>query len=309
MRPAWLFVFSLAFPVHAAPPDRPALEREIARAEAAGEWRAALAAAEDLNEIVEFEHVASLYRLARLHALLGEREQAYEALERMHAAGLFNAHEIRRDEAFAAMREEDRFKDFTNRVRFKAYLWLLERPERDEYQQPERVMRTLAFRPGERVADVGAGSGYFARRIARAVGAEGVVHAIDLDAELLAWLEARAKEEGLANLETRLVKKDDPEIPPGSVDTILMVDTLHYMPAAERGAYAKKLRAALAPKGRVVVIDFRPKTPEERPWGPPPSQKMAREEVDRAMAEAGLVPVRVHDWLTEQFFVEYAAAP
>jgi SAM-dependent methyltransferase len=309
MRPAWFLVPFLVLPAHADTPDRAALEREVIRAEAAGDWRAALAAAKDLNGMAEFDHVASLYRLARLHAHLGERAEAYEALERMHAAGLFNAHEMRRDEAFAAMREEDRFKDLTNRVRFKAYLWLLERPERDAYQQPERVMGTLAFRPGERVADVGAGSGYFARRIAGAVGAEGIVFAIDLDAELLAYLEARAREEGLTNLETRRVKKDDPEIPPGSVDTILMVDTLHYMPAAERGAYAKKLRAALAPGGRVVVIDFRPKTPEERPWGPPPSQTMAREEVDRAMAEAGLVPVRVHDWLTEQFFVEYAAAP
>jgi len=84
-----------------------------------------------------------------------------------------------------------------------------------------------------------------------------------------------------------------------------MVDTLHYV--KERSAYAKKLRAALAPGGRVVIIDFVPKLLAERPWGPPPEQKMSREEVDAAMAEAGLLPARVHEFLTEQFFVEYRA--
>jgi hypothetical protein len=59
----------------------------------------------------------------------------------------------------------------------------------------------------------------------------------------------------------------------------------------------------------VVVVDYYPKTFEERPWGPPPEQNMSREEVDAAMAEAGLVPVASHDFLAEQFFVEYRVAP
>jgi SAM-dependent methyltransferase len=133
----------------------------------------------------------------------------------------------------------------------------------------------------------------------------GVVWAIDIAPEVLEVLEARARQEGLANIGIQRVTPDDPQLPPGGVDTILMVDTLHYIKGPDRGAYAKKLRAALAPGGRVVVIDFVPKPLEERPWGPPPQQKMSREEVDAAMAEAGLVPARVHDFLTEQFFVEY----
>jgi ubiquinone/menaquinone biosynthesis C-methylase UbiE len=153
------------------------------------------------------------------------------------------------------------------------------------------------------VADIGAGSGYFTRRIAPAVGATGVVWAIDIAPEVLDYLEARARRGGLANVRVQRVQPDDPQLPAGGIDTILMVDTLHYV--KERESYAKKLRAGLAPGGRVVVIDFVPKPPEERPWGPPPEQKMSREEVDAAMAEAGLVPARVHDFLTEQFFVEY----
>jgi hypothetical protein len=83
-----------------------------------------------------------------------------------------------------------------------------------------------------------------------------------------------------------------------------MVDTLHYV--ADRAAWLKKVRAGLAPGGRVVVIDYIPKSEEERPWGPPPEQSMSREEVDAAMAEAGLAPSKVHGFLPEQFFVEYS---
>jgi ubiquinone/menaquinone biosynthesis C-methylase UbiE len=164
-------------------------------------------------------------------------------------------------------------------------------------------MEVLAFREGERVADIGAGSGYFTRRISRAVGPSGVVWAIDIRPEILAVLHERARRDGLSNNRLQRVDPDDPQLPAGRVDTVMMVDTLHYV--KDRAAYARKLRAALAPGGRVVIIDFRPKPLEERPWGPPPEQKMSREEVDSAMAEAGLFPAQVHEFLSEQFFVEY----
>jgi SAM-dependent methyltransferase len=291
--------------VHAqAPaPDRALLEKRLAAAESSKEWATALEAAVPLEAIVEEEHVETLYRVTRLHAFLGHREETCEALERLSQAGLFDVSRVRREEAFSFLREDERFKKAVRAIWFRGYLWLLERPERDAYQKPDQVMAALAFRPGERVADVGAGSGYFARRVSKAVGPTGEVRAIDIAPEVLEYLEARARREGLANLRIQRVQPDDPQLPAGGVDTILMVDTLHYV--KDRGAYAKKLRAGLAPGGRVVVIDFIPKSPEERPWGPPPEQKMSREEVDAAMAEAGLAPARVHDFLTEQFFVEY----
>jgi hypothetical protein len=87
------------------------------------------------------------------------------------------------------------------------------------------------------------------------------------------------------------------------VDTILMIDTLHYV--KDRTAYAKKLIYGLAPGGRVVIIDYRPKPFEERPWGPPPQQQMSKEEVDADFAAAGLKVLRSHEFLPEQYFVEY----
>jgi SAM-dependent methyltransferase len=284
-------------------PERALGERRLAAAESVKDWAGALEAAVRLEALAEQEHLEALYRVARLHALLAHREEACEALERLGQAGLFDVGRVRRDEAFSALREDERFRKAVRAIWLRGYLWLLERPERDAYQKPDQVMAALAFRPGERVADIGAGSGYFARRVSKAVGPTGEVRAVDIAPEVLEYLEARARREGLTNIHIQQVQPEDPQLPPGSIDTILMVDTLHYI--KDRGAYARKLRASLAPGGRVVVIDFLPKPPEERPWGPPPEQKMSREEVDTAMAEARLAPARVHDFLTEQFFVEY----
>lgn len=286
----------------ALPPSEP----ELAAAIAAGDHARALGLAVRLNEVAEAKHVETLYAVARLHGLLGHPDEAFAWLERAAAAGILDVYEVRQDEAFAALRDEERFKTLTRKIWLAGYLWLLERPERDDYQKPEEVMRVLALRPGERVADLGAGSGYFTFRLARAVGPEGRVRALDVNDTLLELLRSRVADSGLTNVEVAKVERDDPKLPPGGVDTILMVDTLHYI--QDRPAYARKLAAGLAPGGRVVIIDFLPKPIEERPWGPPPEQKMAVEEVDAAMAAAGLVPTAVHDFLTEQFFVEYRAA-
>jgi ubiquinone/menaquinone biosynthesis C-methylase UbiE len=289
-----------------SPSELRELEGELAAALAAGDDERALTLAVRVNDAIEPRHVDALYTVARLHARLGHEKEAFDWLERAGAAGLLSVQELRADEAFAALREQERFLALTRAVWLKGYLWLLERPERDVYQLPARVIETLALRPGERVADVGAGSGYFTVRLARAVGEEGTVWALDINETLLEHLRRRVGEEGLTNVRVAKVAADDPGLPPGGVDTVLMVDTLHYV--RDRAAYARRLRAGLAPGGRIVIIDFRPKPLEERPWGPPPEQKMAREEVDAAMAAAGLVPAAVHDFLSEQFFVEYRAA-
>ncbi len=270
---------------------------------AAKDWAKALPLAEEAADRAAEAHVDALYRLARVHALLGQRKEACDALQRMHEAGLFDVHTLRKDEAFAALKDDPRFQSLSKAIWLKGYLWLLERKERDDFQKPDEVMRALALKPGERVADVGAGSGYFTLRVARAVGPTGQVLAVDVNADILEFLAGRLKEAGLANVKTLLVGRDDPKLPAGAFDTVLMVDTLHYV--ADRAAWLKKVRAGLAPGGRVVVIDYVPKPWAERPWGPPPSQWMSREEVDAAMAEAGLVPVKVHTFLPEQFFVEY----
>ena len=286
-----------------APPDPAKRAAALEAAVAAKDWGRALPLAVEASEAAEEAHVDSLYRLARIHALLGQPKDALDALERAHAAGVVDVLTLRKDEAFAGLKGDPRFQALSKAIGVKRYIAMLERKERDSFQKPDEVMKALALKPGERVADVGAGSGYFTLRLARAVGPKGLVLAVDVNADILAFLDGRLKEAGITNARTVVVPKDDPRLPPAGLDTVFMVDTLHYV--ADRAAWLGKVRAGLAPGGRIVVIDYIPKSAEERPWGPPPEQKMSREEVDAAMAEAGLAPSKVHGFLPEQFFVEY----
>jgi SAM-dependent methyltransferase len=186
------------------------------------------------------------------------------------------------------------------------YLAMLERPEREAFQKPAQVMAALALRRGERVADIGAGSGYFTIPVAKAVGPRGTVWALDIRQPMLDFIAARLEKERLTNVKLKRVLPDDPQLPPESVDTILMVDVYHYIHFEKRGAeYAVKLRPGLAKGGRVIVIDYTPRPFDERPWGPPPEQQMSRETLDGYMAAGGLKPARQHTFLPEQYFVEY----
>ena len=190
--------------------------------------------------------------------------------------------------------------------RIARYLAMLERPEREAFQRKQEVMSALAFKPGERVADLGAGSGYFTIPVAKAVAPAGIVWALDIRQPMLDHIAARLKTENLTNVHLKLVPATDPQHPPPGIDTILMVDVYHYIHYEKRGAeYAPKLRAGLAPGGRVVIIDYTPKPFDQRPWGPPPEQQMSLETLNGYLASAGLKPVKVHTFLPEQYFVEY----
>lgn len=286
------------------PADYDTLQGQFNKSCEAGEYAKALETAEQMLELTFEKHIGALYNIAAMHSRLGHKKQAYEWLQYTLDAGWYDYRKMRDDEDFALIREEDKFRSMMRGAWAKGYLAMLEREEREEFQQPDKVMESLAFEPGERVADVGAGSGYFTVRVAAAVGPEGKVLATDIRQEMLDFLENRLEEEKIDNVELKLAEKDDPLLPAGSLDTILLVDVWHYIRDPE---FAKKLSAGLAPGGRIVVIDYRPKPFEERPWGPPEVQQTPREEVDEHMAQAGLKPVRSHDYLSEQYFVEYEA--
>ena len=288
-----------------SPADLDDLQGRFEQAYQEENYSTALELAKKISELLEFKRTAALYNVAALHCRLGHKDEAYAWLEKTLDAGFGNLQHLLTDEDFAAIRKEDKFRAMVKSTWVKQYLAMLEREDRREFQKPEQVMAALAFKTGERVADVGAGSGYFTIPVAKAVGPTGVVWAIDIKQDMLDYIEKRLKTEELSNVRLELVPPDDPQLPAGGVDTILMVDTLHYI--NQRTAYAEKLRAGLAPGGRVVIIDYKPKPFEERPWGPPPEQQISRETVDADFSKAGLKPVKVHDFLPEQYFVEYRA--
>jgi hypothetical protein len=111
-----LMLLPLAARAESPVPDRAALEKRAAAAESTGDGSSALAAALELDALAEAEHAETLYRVARLHALLGHDDEASEALERLAPAALFDVGRIRRDEAFATMREDERFKNAVRAV-------------------------------------------------------------------------------------------------------------------------------------------------------------------------------------------------
>ena len=177
-------------------------------------------------------------------------------------------------------------------------------PERDAWQRPAWVVSTLVTRPDLRIVDIGAGTGYFAVRFARAVP-QGQVVGADIEPTLIAHLQARAQREALGNVLTQLGTPDDPVLGAfaGKVDLIFVCDTYHHI--GERVAYFTKLRALLAPGGRLAIVDFM----VDSPRGPPPQHKLAPEAVLAELAQAGFALVKRHEGLPDQYLLELAPTP
>jgi ubiquinone/menaquinone biosynthesis C-methylase UbiE len=171
------------------------------------------------------------------------------------------------------------------------YARLLEDPSRDVWQKPHEVVMALNLKPTDTIADIGAGTGYFARRFAHHAGK---VYAVDIDKKLLAI----AAKDAPANLETVLAAPDDPRLPEHSVDIVFFCDVLHHI--ENRAAYYPKLATALKPGGRIVVIDFYKK---EMPIGPPPSMKLSDEEVIAEFRNAGFTVAKRLDILPYQYYL------
>ena len=135
------------------------------------------------------------------------------------------------------------------------YIHALERPQRDQYQQPVKVIETLNLTPGMVVADIGAGSGYFTRRLAEAVGDTGQVIAIDVEQKMLDYNKEKLEQLGLVKrVRFILAKPDSPSLSKQSVNLVFLCDVYHHL--KHQVEYLVKTRSALTPNGRVVIIDY-----------------------------------------------------
>lgn len=132
-------------------------------------------------------------------------------------------------------------------------LTIFDSPGRDERLQINRVMDILGITTGKTVADIGAGSGWFTVRAARRVGDGGTVYAVDINPESIRYVEDRAQKEKLHNVKTILGKTDDPLLPAGAVDAVLLLKTYHEV--AQPVALLRNLRGALRPGAKVGIID------------------------------------------------------
>jgi ubiquinone/menaquinone biosynthesis C-methylase UbiE len=183
-----------------------------------------------------------------------------------------------------------------NPADFDAYVARLDDPSRDQWQRTDRVVSALGLRKGGSAADIGSGPGHFAIRMARKVGAEGRVYAIDVEPrmlDLLAERAAAAKAYGLVGL----LSPEGDALPPEPVDVILMVNVFHHVRSPR---YLKALATRLTPGGRIAIVDFHDR---ELPIGPPPEHKLSRAETLAAVAKAGLRVVREEKFLPYQYFL------
>ncbi len=269
----------------AVPENLPA--QETSPAESARE----VEAARQKIQQAESDHIEALYALARLQARLGRREDAYLALDRAVGAGFGDTGRLRSDDAFQALRGEALFDSLVRRAWRNESIQSWERPDREAVRKFDQIMTTLAFKPGERVADIGAGSGCFTFRVAEAVGSAGIVWALDISPEMIEYLDFRARARQAANVKPRRVPADDPQLQPGGLDTILMFYTLHYV--KDRVAYGRKLKEGLAPGGRLVVVSY------------VSGRFFNRDLLDREMKAAGFRVQASYDFLSGQFFVVY----
>jgi cyclopropane fatty-acyl-phospholipid synthase-like methyltransferase len=160
-----------------------------------------------------------------------------------------------------------------------------QRARYDRWRRPDLLVPALALRPGDRVADVGAGHGYLVPHLHAAIGSSGRLVATDIDAAALAHLTRRAARDGLSTVEARLVTADDPGLEPGAYDLILLAEVDHLL--ADRADYFAHLAPALAPGGRIAVAN---RIPYEQP-------------VREAAAVAGLVAVAASGPPPPQFVV------
>jgi predicted methyltransferase len=154
--------------------------------------------------------------------------------------------------------------------------------ERNEWQKPLSVMTFLGIRERETLAEIGAGTGYFTRLLSAYAGPLGKVYAVDIEPAMLEYIENRKDVAYPQNIETVLAEPDDPKLPAGTVDLILICNTWHHI--GDRVEYARQLKAALTGSGRVAIIDYHH---GDFPVGPPPEERLSPETVIAEFEEAG----------------------
>lgn len=200
-----------------------------------------------------------------------------------------NAHQAKHTPA-----SQQRFDDI------EFWVKLFENPERDKWQKPDEVVKNLNLKDGDVVADIGAGTGYFTRHLARAVGPTGKALGLDISSSMVGYMKEDARKLNLKNYEARVVKADDPELELRSVDVIFLCNTYHHI--EDRTNYFKRVVKSLKADGRIVIVDFY----IDSPVGPKaPGHKVSKEIALKEMKNAGYRLIKSHDILPYQYFLEF----
>jgi len=161
-------------------------------------------------------------------------------------------------------------------------------------------MDSMGIADGSKVADIGAGSGWFTIRLARRVGPQGLVYAEDVQQEMINAISRRVTREGFNNVKPVLGTINDPKLAAQSLDAALMVDSFHEVDARDRATMLANLAKALKPQGRLGIVDFRL---DGTGPGPDPEERVGPDVVLTAAREAGLKLIRQELFLEYQYFL------
>ena len=183
----------------------------------------------------------------------------------------------------------------------KAYIAMLDDPARDAYQKPHEVIMALDLKPGETVADIGAGSGYFTFRLAHHVGDAGRVYAVDVSPDMIVHLNRRIRDLQVKNVVSILSAPDDPLLADASIDRFFICDTWHHI--GDHPRYLALMKKMLKPGGQVVMIDFKK---AETPVGPPMEMRIDRSDLLKEMEANGFKLADEHNFLPHQYFLVFA---
>lgn len=183
---------------------------------------------------------------------------------------------------------------------FDRFVAMMDSPKRAAWQKPDEVVAALRLRPGQAVADVGAGTGYFTFRLARAVGPAGQVYAVDVDERFVSLLRRRQHEARVRQVDVVKTSPEDPGLAPASIDVAFLCDTYHHI--GHRVRWLRRLQRALKPGGRIVNVDF---VDGPLPVGPPASHKLPEKRVREEFALAGLRLVEEIKLLPYQYILVY----
>jgi len=175
-----------------------------------------------------------------------------------------------------------------------------EKPERASWQKPDEVVQALALKNGEVVADIGAGTGYFTRRFAKAVAPDGKVYAVDVAADALGYLQEQAEKEGLHNIVTLVSQEEDPMLPKNTVDLAFFCDVTHHL--ANRISFYRAMSPGVKQRGRLAIIDYAPDAPRI-PHAP--EEHVPRSEVISEAEAAGFKFVKDFKFLPNQYFLVF----
>jgi predicted methyltransferase len=184
----------------------------------------------------------------------------------------------------------------------KVDLWRLVTSGRDGYQRPEMVIEALDLRPGATVAEIGAGDGYWLAWLSKAVGTEGKVLAVEVEADKAEELRQLVENQGFGNVEVVLGRYEDPLLPDGAVDLAITSKTYHHIEA--RVAYFRRLRRDLAPHGRVAHLDDRHDLPFPLSWLTA-GHTSDPATIEAEMTEAGYRRLAQFDFIYTQSFLVY----